>query len=67
MSSCTSNSDENLRKICYDKAMLFMVKSLSQVKERLEHELTSIISNGFAVMYIIARSWYGSPMRTGIW
>lgn len=50
------NSDENLRKICYDKAHAIYGKELpSQVKERLEHELTSIISNGFAVMYIIAQ------------
>ena len=50
------NSDEDLRNICYDKAHKIYGKELpSQVKDRLEHELGSIISNGFAVMYIIAQ------------
>lgn len=50
------NSDENLRSICYEKAHSIYGKNLpKQVKERLEHELGSIISNGFAVMYIIAQ------------
>ena len=50
------NSDENLRNICYEKAHELYGEELpAKVKERLEHELTSIISNGFAVMYIIAQ------------
>lgn len=50
------NSDEDLRTICYEKAHSMYGESLpGPVKERLEHELKSIISNGFAVMYIIAQ------------
>lgn len=49
-------SDENLRKICYDKAHEMYGENLPEiVVERLERELNSIISNGFAVMYIIAQ------------
>ncbi|HHV10242.1 MAG TPA: PolC-type DNA polymerase III [Clostridiales bacterium] len=50
------NSDEDLRSICYEKAHSMYGKPLPKpVEERLEHELKSIISNGFAVMYIIAQ------------
>lgn len=50
------NSDEDLRKICYDKAHAIYGENLPAiVTERLERELNSIISNGFAVMYIIAQ------------
>lgn len=50
------NSDETLRKICYDKAYERYGKELPDiVVERLERELNSIISNGFAVMYIISQ------------
>ncbi|MFR8227209.1 MAG: PolC-type DNA polymerase III [Lachnospirales bacterium] len=50
------NSDETLRKICYDRAHEIYGEDLpSIVVERLERELNSIISNGFAVMYIIAQ------------
>lgn len=50
------DSDEQLRKICYDKAKSMYGEDLpAPVKDRLEHELHSIISNGFAVMYIIAQ------------
>lgn len=50
------NSDEDLRKICYDKAYSIYGKNLpSIVIERLERELNSIINNGYAVMYIIAQ------------
>lgn len=50
------NSDQTLRTICYDKAHSMYGKNLpKQVEERLEHELHSIITNGFAVMYIIAQ------------
>lgn len=50
------NSDETLRKICYDRAREIYGEELPKiVVERLERELNSIISNGFAVMYIIAQ------------
>ncbi len=50
------NSDEDLRTICYDKAHAIYGENLPTiVTERLERELNSIISNGFAVMYIIAQ------------
>lgn len=50
------NSDETLTKICYDKAHQIYGPELPQiVVDRLERELDSIISNGFAVMYIIAQ------------
>ena len=50
------NSDEMLRKICYDKAHATYGDELPPVVvERLERELNSIIGNGYAVMYIIAQ------------
>lgn len=50
------DSDKTLRRICYDKAVSIYGEELpKQVKDRLEHELHSIITNGFAVMYIIAQ------------
>ena len=50
------NSDETLRKICYDQAHEMYGEDLPGiVSARLEKELNSIISNGFAVMYIIAQ------------
>ena len=50
------NSDQELRDICYNKAHSMYGENLPvQVSERLERELNSIISNGFAVMYIIAQ------------
>ena len=50
------NSDQMLRDICYNKAHEMYGEDLPEVvTERLERELNSIISNGFAVMYIIAQ------------
>ena len=50
------NSDETLRSICYNKAHEMYGENLPKiVVDRLERELNSIISNGFAVMYIIAQ------------
>ncbi|MCR5798061.1 MAG: PolC-type DNA polymerase III [Eubacterium sp.] len=50
------NSDETLKEICYNKAKSMYGEVLPEiVKERLDRELNSIISNGFAVMYIIAQ------------
>ncbi len=50
------HSDETLRTICYNTAHAMYGEELPEiVTERLERELNSIISNGFAVMYIIAQ------------
>ena len=50
------NSDQMLRDICYNKAhKMYGDKLPAIVEERLERELNSIISNGYAVMYIIAQ------------
>ena len=50
------DSDKELRCICYEKAHSMYGSDLpTVVVERLERELNSIISNGFAVMYIIAQ------------
>jgi len=50
------NSDQLLTDLCYHKAHEIYGEELPEiVEERLKRELNSIISNGFAVMYIIAQ------------
>ncbi|MBP5159441.1 MAG: PolC-type DNA polymerase III [Lachnospiraceae bacterium] len=50
------DSDKTLREICETRARAMYGDPLPKpVSERLEHELESIIKNGFAVMYIIAQ------------
>lgn len=50
------NSDRDLKDICYKKAHEIYGDPLPKiVEERLAKELHSIISNGYAVMYIIAQ------------
>ena len=50
------NSDQTLTDICYRRAHEIYGEVLPDIVEkRLEKELNSIISNGFAVMYIIAQ------------
>ena len=50
------NSDETLTNICYEKAHQIYGPDLPDiVVKRLDKELNSIITNGFAVMYIIAQ------------
>ena len=50
------NSDQLLRDICHNKAHeMYGDKLPPIVEKRLERELNSIISNGYAVMYIIAQ------------
>ena len=50
------NSDQDLKDICYKKAHEIYGDPLPKiVEERLAKELHSIISNGYAVMYIIAQ------------
>ena len=60
------NSDGMLRKICIDKAHeIYGPKLPKVVEERLEKELNSIISNGFAVMYIIAQKLVWKSVADG--
>ena len=50
------DSDKTLRRICYDRAHEIYGEELPEiVSARLERQLNSIISNGYAVMYIIAQ------------
>ena len=49
-------SEDELRKLTYDKAMSIYGENLPDiVKERVDVELNSIISNGYSVLYIIAQ------------
>ena len=50
------NSDQDLKDICFNKAHEMYGEQLPEIVEsRLNRELNSIISNGYAVMYIIAQ------------
>ncbi len=50
------NSDQDLKNICFTKAHEMYGDPLPKiVEDRLDKELHSIISNGYAVMYIIAQ------------
>ena len=60
------NSDQQLRDICYRKAHEMYGEKLPDIVEaRLERELNSIISNGFAVMYIIAQKLVWKSVEDG--
>ncbi|MCR5452727.1 MAG: PolC-type DNA polymerase III [Lachnospiraceae bacterium] len=60
------HSDEMLRKICYDRAHEIYGDTLPEVvTARLERELNSIISNGYAVMYIIAQKLVWKSVEDG--
>lgn len=60
------NSDQDLRDICYNKAHSMYGENLPEiVTERLERELNSIISNGYAVMYIIAQKLVWKSVEDG--
>ncbi len=49
-------SEEELRKLTYEKAMNIYGENLPDiVRERVDIELNSIISNGYSVLYIIAQ------------
>ena len=59
-------SDEKLRDACFTKAKSIYGDPLPQiVEDRLNRELNSIISNGYAVLYIIAKELVGKSNRDG--
>ena len=60
------DSDKTLTEICYNKAHeLYGGELPAIVKDRLDKELHSIISNGFAVMYIIAQKLVWKSVEDG--
>ena len=60
------NSDQLLTDICYRKAHEMYGENLPDIVEaRLKRELNSIISNGFAVMYIIAQKLVWKSVEDG--
>ena len=60
------DSDKTLTEICYRRAHELYGDELPKiVEERLEKELHSIISNGFAVMYIIAQKLVWKSVEDG--
>jgi len=61
-----ADSDKTLTKICYDRAHEIYGPDLPEIVEaRLQRELNSIISNGFAVMYIIAQKLVWKSVEDG--
>lgn len=59
-------SEENLRSLCNEKAHNIYGEVLPEVVEkRLNRELNSIISNGYAVMYIIAQKLVYKSIKDG--
>ena len=60
------DSDKTLTDICYNKAHEMYGNPLPDiVKARLDKELNSIITNGFAVMYIIAQKLVWKSVEDG--
>ncbi|MBO4800129.1 MAG: PHP domain-containing protein, partial [Lachnospiraceae bacterium] len=60
------NSDHDLTEMCHARAKELYGDPLpAPVKDRLEKELNSIISNGYAVMYIIAQKLVSKSNEDG--
>ncbi|MCR5755814.1 MAG: PolC-type DNA polymerase III [Acetatifactor sp.] len=61
-----ADSDKTLTEICYNRAHELYGPDLPEIVEaRLKKELHSIISNGFAVMYIIAQKLVWKSVEDG--
>lgn len=59
-------SDDELRKMCFEKARSIYGEELPNiVQKRLEVELSSIIDNGYSVMYIIAQKLVDKSLEDG--
>ena len=59
-------ADDTLRTSCYEKAKSIYGDPLPpDIEERLETELSSIIGNGYAVMYIAAQMLVNKSMKDG--
>ncbi|PRO65194.1 PolC-type DNA polymerase III [Alkalicoccus urumqiensis] len=59
-------ADEEMRQLCYDRAKSIYGEELPQlVVDRLEKELTSIISNGFSVIYLISQKLVKKSLNDG--
>ncbi|SEA70611.1 DNA polymerase-3 subunit alpha [Oribacterium sp. KHPX15] len=60
------NSDETLRNVCYEKIHSLYGDMLPTiVEDRLEKELNSIIGNGYASLYAIARKLVEKSVQKG--
>ncbi|MDD6190071.1 MAG: PolC-type DNA polymerase III [Firmicutes bacterium] len=60
------HAEETLRKTCMDKACEIYGDPLPErIRDRLETELNSIISNGYAVMYVSAQMLVNESMKAG--
>ncbi|QEK13623.1 PolC-type DNA polymerase III [Crassaminicella thermophila] len=59
-------ADDDLRNMCYEKATRIYGNPLPEiVQKRLDRELNSIISNGYAVMYIISQKLVTKSLEDG--
>lgn len=59
-------SEEILKEMCWSKARKIYGDSLPEIVEsRLKRELNSVISNGYAVMYVIAQKLVAKSLEDG--